>query len=76
LEVVERWGGGVVVRESHSCGFGLPWRGQSVGESDSGWRYKGHRWQWEGELESGGGSGISADDEFTGQTVEGDEGRS
>jgi hypothetical protein len=47
-----------------------------VGESDSGWRYKGHRWQWEGELESGGGSGISADDEFTGQTVEGDEGRS
>jgi hypothetical protein len=57
-----------VVRESHSCGFGLPWRGQSVGESDSGWRYKGRRRQWEGKSES---DGISADGEFTGQDSRG-----
>jgi hypothetical protein len=62
LEVVD------VVRESHSCGFGLPWRGQSVGESDSGWRYKGRRRQWEGKSES---DGISADGEFTGQDSRG-----
>jgi hypothetical protein len=39
-----------------------------VGESDSGWRDKRHRWQWEGELKSG---GISADGEFTGQDSRG-----
>jgi hypothetical protein len=39
-----------------------------VGESDSGWRYKGRRRQWEGKSES---DGISADGEFTGQDSRG-----
>jgi hypothetical protein len=71
-DVLVKWvveGGGGGVRESHSCGFGLPWRGQSVEESDSGWREKEHKRQWKEQSEGrGDGSGISADGEFTGQS--------